>query len=64
MASKDSRMSKQGPAGMRKNTTLTVPQIVEIVRRLESAKSFCVVMVSYSTGLSTVYDTKIQKDQS
>jgi len=26
MASKDTRMSKQGPAGKRKNTTLTVPQ--------------------------------------
>lgn len=58
MASKDSRMSKQGPAGKRKNTTLTVPQKVEIIRRLESANSFCVVMGSCNTGLSTVYDKK------
>jgi hypothetical protein len=64
MASKDSRMSKQGPAGKRKNTTLTVPRKVEIIRRLESAKSFYVVMFAYNTGLSAVCDTKKQKDQS
>jgi hypothetical protein len=64
MALKDSCMSKQGSAGKRKNTTLTVPQKVEIIRRLESAKSFYVVTISYNTGLSAVYDTKKQKDQS
>lgn len=35
-----------------------------IIRRFGSAKSYCVVMVLYNTGLSTVYDTQKQTYQS
>jgi hypothetical protein len=63
MASKDPKMSKQGPAGKRKHTTLKISQILEIIRRLESGKSQSVVMALYNTGSSTVYDVKKRRDQ-
>jgi hypothetical protein len=39
MASKDTKMSKQGTAGKRKHVTLMIPQEFEIIRRSESGKS-------------------------
>jgi hypothetical protein len=55
-------MSKKVANDKRKHISLTVPQKVEIIRRLESGKNCSVVMASYNTGLSTVCDTKKQKD--
>jgi hypothetical protein len=64
MASEDLKMSKQGTAGKKKHRTLIIPQKVEIIRRLEGGKSCSVVMASCNTGLSTVCDTKKQKNHS
>jgi hypothetical protein len=38
MASKDLKMSKQGTSGKRKHIALTVPQKLEIIRKIESGK--------------------------
>jgi hypothetical protein len=64
MASEDPKMGKQGTACKRKHRTVTIPQKGEIIRRLESGKRCTVIMTSYCTGLSTVYDRKKWKDQS
>jgi hypothetical protein len=50
MALKDPKMSKQGTAGKRKRVTLTIPQILEIIRSLE-------------IGYSTICDVKKWKEQ-
>jgi hypothetical protein len=39
MAPKDPKMSKQGTASKSKNVSLTLPQKLKIIRRLESGKS-------------------------
>jgi hypothetical protein len=39
MASKYSKMSKQGVAGDRKHVTLTIREKLEIITRLESGKN-------------------------
>ena len=49
-------MSKQGTAGERKRVPLTVPQKLELIRRLERPQN--VVMASYKTGASSFYDIK------
>jgi hypothetical protein len=49
-------MSKQGTGGNRKHITLMILQKIEITRRLNHSKSHSVVMASYNTGLSIIYD--------
>jgi hypothetical protein len=61
MASKDTRMSKQGTAGKRKH--VTIPQKIEIIRRLESGKSKRGVVASCIIGSLTVYGIKKWKDR-
>jgi hypothetical protein len=61
MASKGLKMSKQGTAGKRKYITFTSPQKLETIRRFESGKSQSVKIASYTTGSSTIYDTKKRK---
>jgi hypothetical protein len=39
MASEGPEMNKQGNTGRRKHLTLTIPQEIEIISRLESGKS-------------------------
>jgi hypothetical protein len=56
-------MSKQGTAVKRKHITLTIPQKLEIISRLESGESRSVVMAAYNIGSSTIYDIRKQKDQ-
>jgi hypothetical protein len=51
-------MSKQGTAGQRKHITLTIPQSLELRRRLASGKHQSVVVASYKTGSSSVYGIK------
>jgi hypothetical protein len=46
MTSKHQQMSKQGTAGKREHITLTIPQKLEIIRRLESVGSLRKVMAS------------------
>jgi hypothetical protein len=48
------KMCKQGTAGKRKHVTLTVPQKLEIIRRLENSESQREVMASYDIGFSSM----------
>jgi len=51
-------MSSHSSAGKTKHVPLTVPQKFEIIRRLESDKSWNVVQAAYNIGFSTIYDMK------
>jgi hypothetical protein len=53
MASKDPNMSKQGTAGKRKHVTRTIPQKMEIIRKLKSGESQREVMASLTIGSVT-----------
>jgi len=55
MVSKNYKMHNQAP--------LTILQKLEIMRRREIGESCNVIMVSYSTGLSFIYNIKKQRDQ-
>lgn len=63
MASNHSKMSSHSTAGKMKHVLLTIPQKLEIIRRLESDKSRSVVQAAYNIGFSTIYDMKTQRDQ-
>jgi hypothetical protein len=54
MVSKNCKMHNQVP--------LTILQKFEIIRRCEICETLNVIMVSYSTGLSFIYDVKKQRD--
>jgi len=56
-------MSRHSTAGKAKHVPLTIPQKLEITRRLESDKSQSVIQAAYNIGFSTIYDMKTQKDQ-
>lgn len=51
-------MGKLGLASKRKRVTLTVPQKLEIIGRLESDKSQKEVVASYNTESSTINNIK------
>ncbi|XP_075693735.1 large ribosomal subunit protein uL23m isoform X1 [Rhinoderma darwinii] len=55
--------SIQGPSAKRKHVTLTIPQKLEIIRRLESGESRASIMEEFNIGSSTIYDIKKRKDQ-
>ncbi|XP_066439178.1 large ribosomal subunit protein uL23m isoform X1 [Eleutherodactylus coqui] len=55
--------SSQGPSGKRKHVTLTIPQKLEIISRLESGESRTSIMEQFNIGSSTIYDIKKRKDQ-
>ncbi|XP_056382835.1 39S ribosomal protein L23, mitochondrial isoform X1 [Hyla sarda] len=55
--------SIQGPSVKRKHVTLTIPQKLEIIRRLESGESRTSIMEEFNIGSSTIYDIKKRKDQ-
>jgi CENP-B N-terminal DNA-binding domain. len=63
MASTYTKVSKQGTTGKTKHLTSTIPQKLQIIRKLHSGKVQREVMVSYNIGSSTTYGTKKQKDQ-
>jgi hypothetical protein len=48
---------------LHKHVTLTIPQKLDIIRRLESGRSHNVIVASYNIGLSSIYDIKNQRDQ-
>lgn len=60
---KDPKMCRQGTSTNRKHVTVTIPQKLETIRRLESCESQSVVMAAHNVELSTIYDIKKQKDQ-
>lgn len=47
-------MSKQGNDGKMKHATLTIPQKMETIRKLNSGESQRQVMASYNTASSTM----------
>jgi hypothetical protein len=48
---------------LHEHITLTIPQKLDIIRRLESGKSHNLIVASYNIGLSSVYDVNNQRDQ-
>ncbi|KAM3919534.1 large ribosomal subunit protein uL23m isoform 1-T1 [Leptodactylus fuscus] len=62
-ASEMEPISIQGPSVKRKHVTLTIPQKLEIIRRLESGESRTSIMEEFNIGSSTIYDIKKRKDQ-
>jgi len=60
MTLKDSKMNKQGPAGKRINITSTIPQKLEIIRRL---KKWQKQRLWHHMMDREPFDTKKQKDQ-
>lgn len=63
MASKDSKMSKQGDPDNTKHVTLKTPLKLEKFWRLESIKSHGVMISTYSISLSNLQDMQNHKDQ-
>jgi hypothetical protein len=47
----------------KKYVTLTTPQKLKAIRRLESGKTLNVVHAAYNTGQSTIYDVMKQENQ-
>jgi len=48
MASEDPKMHKEGTPGKRKHATLLILQKIEIIKSLESGKSWNVVVALYN----------------
>jgi hypothetical protein len=59
MASEGPRISKQGAAGKQKHLTLTIPEKLGIIWRVEYGGSLREGMATYNTG----YDTEKRRDQ-
>ena len=62
MASTEQKISKLGAAGTR-HVTLTITEILELVRKPGSATSQSVIMAVYNTGLLTIYGIKKHKEK-
>jgi hypothetical protein len=62
MAYKEPKMIKQGTAAKRKQVSITVPQKLEVIRRIECGEMQREVMAPYNFGSSSIYDVKKQKD--
>jgi hypothetical protein len=56
-------MRSHSTARKTKHVRITIPQKLEIIRRLESDKSQSVVQAAYNIGFSTIYDMKTKRDQ-
>jgi CENP-B N-terminal DNA-binding domain. len=54
MSSKDPKVCNQGTANKRKHVILTVPQKLEVIRRLENGESQREVTASHDNGFSTM----------
>jgi hypothetical protein len=61
MVPKEPKISKQAAAGITRHITFTIPETLEIIRKLGSATSQSVIMVAYKTGLLTTYGIKKNK---
>jgi hypothetical protein len=58
MTLQESKISKQATAGITRNITLTIPETLEIIRKLQSATSQSVFMAAYKIGLLITYSIK------
>ena len=63
MASKESKINKQAAAGTKRHITLTIPEILEIIRKPQSATSYSVIIVVYTIRLLTTYGLKKHKEK-
>jgi len=61
MAPKEPEISKQAAAGTTRHITFTIPETLEIIRKLGNATSQSVIMAAYKIGLLTIYGIKKQK---
>jgi hypothetical protein len=50
MSSTEHKICKLGAAGTTRDVTLTTPETCEILRKLASAGSQCIIMAAYNTG--------------
>jgi len=60
MSSTETKICKLGAAGTR-DITLTIPDTREILRKLASATSQCIIMATYNTGFLNIYCIKKNK---
>ena len=58
MALKQSKISKQATAGITRNTTFTIPETLEIIRKPGSATSQSIFISAYKIGLLKMYGIK------
>jgi len=63
MASKNPKLNKQATVGNNIQVNLMIPQKFEIIRKLGSGESQCVVMASNKIGLSNIHYIMKQKDE-
>jgi len=56
------KISKQAAVGTTKDITLTIPETLEIIRKLGNATSQSVIIAAYKSGLLTIYGTKKYKE--
>jgi hypothetical protein len=62
VAPKEPKISKQAAAVKTRYTTLTIPEIMEIIRETGSAIGQSVIMAAYKITLLTIYGIKKQKE--
>jgi len=58
MVPKESKTRTQAAAGITRHITFTIPETIEIIRKLGSAACPCVIMAEYKIGLLTIYGMK------
>ena len=61
MAPKEYKISKQAVAAKTSAITLTIPERLEIIRRVGSATSQCDIMAAHKIGLMTIYGINTRK---
>ena len=60
---KNKKISKKAVAGTTRDMTLTIPETLEIIRKLRSATSKSVIMAVHKIGLLTTYAIKKQEEK-
>jgi hypothetical protein len=62
MAQKEPKISKQATVGTTRDITLTIPQTLDIIRKLGNATCQSVIIAAYKSGLLIMYGTKRHKE--
>ena len=63
MASKQPKISKQGAPVKTQDITFTIPETLEIIRKLGNATYQRVIMAAYKIGLLNIYGIKTHKEK-
>ena len=58
MVPKEPKISKQAAAGITRHVTFTIPETLEIIRKLGNATSQSDIMVAYKTRLLLLHKKK------